>query len=86
MHKGYKISDSDRWSESDPSKFIAWKMLATRYLYSGPPEVEKLLDYADKYKGEIDVNEVDKNQELVHIKLSEEVSNFKEILKDMILL
>ena len=40
MYKGYKISDSDRWTESDATKFISWKLLALRYLQSGPPEVD----------------------------------------------
>ena len=48
MHKGYKLDQQEKWNEGDASKFLAWKMLATRYLHSGPKNMERMLKYAEK--------------------------------------
>ena len=50
FNKVYKLSDGDRWTESDPANFKQYKRLAERYLTSEIEDMSNILKYASKQK------------------------------------
>ena len=54
-------------------------MKATRFLHSGPPEIEQALEYALSQESGIGLNEKDKDGLMKHEALIEKIPNIKEI-------
>ena len=61
FNKDYKIYETDRWTDNNPTKFRSFKLMAERYLLSAKPAyaegIGKMLEYTKNKDNVIDLKE-----------------------------
>ena len=83
FNKEYKLESTDRWTDSSPNGFKAFKLKAELYLFSAKPQYAEslkiLLPYVQSKETAINLKEVNSNDELVHDEILKKATNAEEV-------